>query len=485
MNESIPPSTTLNGPGDLDQLVEELSANITSGGKSLRECLVRLDQVVRSRFRKDALQQLVARIGSAAAARENALGLFLGALNHLPASVTPETAIRGLLVRKTPPAGDELLHDLIVWCLVPDEGGRDGGRKAQPPEPFVFSTSLLRELKRGLGDQFPLLGTRVWDRAVERRRSPCWCEAWARMCLDILRHAGAAGNRRTHLAEQYVERICQVDAEGAGSVVGLLLFLKVEMGPLGAPVASRVRQAPVGRELARQVGDLVAQPVAVPAPAADGPRTAVSEPDAASVSSGTQPTAAVPAEAGFEGLPEEVEASVKSLIQSLRTLFQAQQASTDELPLLRQQRQQLQEEVEQLRTALRRLEDGQRELRADLDRARDERDSERRGRQELEQAHAALRAASERQEKELRTAREDYERLAHRSDQDLGQVRQHVLDALHMDLRETCELMARMLEKVLQGQREPRHLASVWNQLDEILWGRLGTSGYPVDEPPA
>jgi DNA anti-recombination protein RmuC len=183
-------------------------------------------------------------------------------------------------------------------------------------------------------------------------------------------------------------------------------------------------------------------------------------------------------------LPEPVEAGLKSLLTYLRSLVQAQKTSAEELPALRQARQQLQEEVDQLRTALRSLEERQETLQSELARTREDRDAERRSREEVEQAHAALQAASGRQEKELRTAKEDYERLSHRSDQDLGQIRQHVLDGLHMDLRETWELMARMLEKVLQGQREPRHLASVWNQLDEILWSRLGTSGYPVDEPP-
>jgi hypothetical protein len=70
----------------------------------------------------------------------------------------------------------------------------------------------------------------------------------------------------------------------------------------------------------------------------------------------------------------------------------------------------------------------------------------------------------------------------HRSDQQLSQIRQHITDEFDMNVRGTWELMARMLGKVMEGEREPRHLASVWNQLDEIVWSRLGRSGYPVDE---
>jgi hypothetical protein len=447
--------TTPSTPEDLDPLLEDLSATITVGGDTLRECLTRLDHALRTRYRKDALQQLVARVGSAAAERENAFGLFIRAVHQLHMPVTPETAIRGLLLRRMPGGGDELLCDLLVSCLVPDTGSKDGARKGPALEVFVLSAPLLRDLKRSLGGQFPLLGVHVWDRARDQRSSPCWCEAWTRMSLDVLQYAIPAGKeRRPDLAEPYAERLCQAEPAAARRMVSLLLFLKEEMGPLGEQVASRIRQAPVGAELVRQVSDLVVPP-------------------------------AVGAEGLLADLPEPVEAGLKSLLTYLRSLVQAQKTSAEELPALRQARQQVQEEVDQLRTALRSLEERQETLQSELARAREDRDAERRSREEVEHAHAALQAASGRQEKELRTTREDYERLAHRSDQDLGQIRQHVLDALHMDLRETWELMARMLEKVLQGQREPRHLASVWNQLDEILWGRLGTSGYPVDESPA
>src|SRR5262249_43687166 len=159
------------------------------------------------RGRKDSLQQLVARIGSAAAAHENSFGLFISALNHLAEPVSPETAIRGLLQRGTPEATRDLLHDVIVWSLVTETGGRDGARRGQAPEGLMLSATLVRDLQRGLGDDFPRLGMHVWDRAGDRFNDPAWCDAWARMAQEILQHAELPEtNRAVELSDEYARR---------------------------------------------------------------------------------------------------------------------------------------------------------------------------------------------------------------------------------------------------------------------------------------
>ncbi|MCE9603388.1 MAG: hypothetical protein K8U03_00625 [Planctomycetia bacterium] len=477
-SETFP--TTTSAPGDIELLLNELEERIVTGGDPLKDSIRRLDLLVRDRFRKDPLQQLVARIGSAAALHDNAFGLFSQALGMLDTSVSTEAAIRGLLLSKAPNAHRYLLHDLIVCRLVSNDLEAASPGKRHSAEVFRFSKPLLRDLRKKLNDDFAFLGVRVWDRAIDRRSDPCWCDAWAQMSLDLLTPFTSFKHERGRdIAEPYLDRICQIDHSGIRGIVPLLMCLS-ELSPFSSQYNSKIRQAPIGTELIRQFGELL-RPISTNVIANFDPSRQLTGLDAEPAFADSVKQNSVGAwEEALSDLPEPVKASINALFTFLRSLPRNQQTTSDQLKALRHERQSLQEEIGQLQISLQLQESRISELRSDLNSAREQRDAEATRRAQLEHSYSVLQTTMAQAEKELRTTKEDYERLTHRSDRQLAQIRQHALDGLGMDLRQTWELMASMLEKVVRGEREPRHLAGIWNQLDEILWQQIGGLGHPI-----
>jgi hypothetical protein len=456
-------------PDRLDALSDELPTALGTGGDALRECVQRLDREVRSRYKKDALQQVIARIGTAAASHPNPLSVFNRALECLDTPPVPETVIRGLLLRERAGPPDELLTDALVWSLMPSSGDGKGVREVS-----VASASLLRLLKRHLGEHFPDLGLTVWNRAGSQTNHAGWCEAWATMARLILTASEEQPRRnRQETANRYAEAICSAGPGPVRALTPFLLFLAGEMGPLSERITGVIRASPLGANLLRQVRELLGASSAVQPPAGSSPQEANAE----TARTGTE----------FGGLPESVELAVGALLSGVRSLQDAHNALQKELTTARQERASFESQVAQLSESVDALTGERDRLAAALVKADKDRDSEQRRADALDRTNSELRrelaeaiAVRGALEGDVRAAREDYDRLRNRSAMDMGQLRQHVLDEVHREVLELWQLMARMLEKVIEGEREPRHLASVWNQLDAILAEQLGKAGHPV-----
>lgn len=470
------------GPDRLERLKEELPTALASGGDALKDCLKRLDAEVRARFKKDVSHQIIARIGTASVTQSNPFPVLMGALNTLGLSVPPETVIRGLLLREKSDTPDELLLDAFVWGLTPSGGEVQGSESDGAPN-FI---AQLRTLKRHFGANFSALGLQIWDRTREQKNQPEWCEAWASFSRAILRTSQELPKRvQQDLSNRYADCVSQAGAGSAGTLTSFLLFLVGELAPFSAEVASRIRHAPVSLVLKHQTQGLLdafssvqAKAVVPTSPAPLVVKETSGEADGRDASE-------------FAGLPQHVELAVKSMLSYLRSLFSAQNTLADDLAAARKDRDALGVQLGEQRDSARKLAEENERFCAELDAARDQRDSERGRAQELERTNAALKgelaevtASREGLQKEIQAGKEDYERLLGRSDQDIGQLRQHVLDGVYTEIRDFWQIMAKMLEKVARGEREPRHLPSVWNQLDAVLADKLGKPGQPVSVPP-
>ena len=290
----------------LGVLQEELRICLASDDRTLKDCLHRFDLEARTRFKKDGLQQLIARIGTVAASQSNPLAALNRVVGLLASSPNQETTVRGLLLRDNPL--DDLLLDFLVWNLISTAKAEDGSSN----ETLSISPSLTRHLKRLLVERFPTLGLDIWNRATANAKNVKWCEAWSTMTLAILKSSGDLSKRtRNELADRYAEAICQVDADIAPKITPLILYLAGEMGPFSDRVSSVVRTSPVGEVLQRQTQELLgAAPVAqlasnsLPVDSARVRRT-----------NGERGASE------FEGLPQPVVLAVKSILSYLRSLY--------------------------------------------------------------------------------------------------------------------------------------------------------------------
>jgi len=66
--------------------------------------------------------------------------------------------------------------------------------------------------------------------------------------------------------------------------------------------------------------------------------------------------------------------------------------------------------------------------------------------------------------------KQDYANLDARTQRQLEELPGQVSLEIAMELQEPWAMFSRMLELVVKGEREAKHLAPLWNQLDEILW---------------
>ena len=73
----------------------------------------------------------------------------------------------------------------------------------------------------------------------------------------------------------------------------------------------------------------------------------------------------------------------------------------------------------------------------------------------------------------LSLARSDFNNLEKRSEMALAQVKQEIYLELDIKLKEQWAMTARMVDMVINGEREALHLANLWNQLDRILWNGI------------
>lgn len=474
MTDPTKPDLAPELPDRLDTLRDELRTALGTGGDALRDCVKRLDREVRSRYKKDALQQVIARIGTAAALHSNALTVFNRALDFLDVPLAPETIIRGLLLRERTASPDDLLTDALVWSLMPTGGDGKGAREVP-----VASVPMLRLLKRQLGEHFPYLGLTVWNRASNQTTHAGWCEAWATMSRLVLTTSEELlRQKRQEISDRYAEAICKTGPSPAPPLTPFLLFLAGELGPLSERITSVIRTSPLGANLLRQVRELLGTSSAAHAPTGSpSPPLGVPETKAEAEPTGKE----------FSGLPESVELAVRSLLSGVRSLQDAHNVLQEDLATARRERASFEGQVNQLTESVNDLTADRARLASALAKAREERDAEQSRAEALDRANVELRrelaealAVRSGLEGEIRAAREDYDRLRSRSALDIGQLRQHVLDEVHREVHEHWQLMARMLEKVIEGEREPRHLASVWNQLDAILAEQLGKGGHSV-----
>jgi hypothetical protein len=90
-------------------------------------------------------------------------------------------------------------------------------------------------------------------------------------------------------------------------------------------------------------------------------------------------------------------------------------------------------------------------------------------------------AEVERLQKELSKLRENYKHLHAKSERDLEESRQQMIYDLDKRLRSAWEMTSGMIEMVMRGEREPKHLANIWNRLNSAFWKEImKQNGYPI-----
>lgn len=459
-------------PDRLDTLQQELRAALASEGDDLKECMQRLETEVRARFKKDTLQHVICRIGTTAAGCDHPFAAFNRAMAILNSPPPTEITIRGLLLREKNCPPDELLSDVLVWSLLPFASNDNNSLG----EVSSLSPSLLRLLKRQLGEYFPRLGLVVWDRAAERTKHPGWCEAWVGLTRAVLQASVDLPQKsRLDLPDLYAERICQAGEGVALKLAPLLLFLGEMMEPFSEQVTAAIRTAPVGTALQRQMQTLLG---------GSHIASAASIPPEPGRKKGSRVELAL---GEFDGLPQPVALAAKSILSYLKSLYASQAVSAEELMSARKDRDVLQEQLREQCESSRMLAEEQSRLGNELTTAHELCAMRQKQIRELEAGNETLRIKlaqiveeHDGLREQVQSAKDDYERLLSRTDKDIGQVREHILERLNMEIREPWQLMARMLEKVIRADREPMHLASVWNQLDSVLADQLGKPGEPV-----
>ena len=399
---------------------------------------------------------------------------LLWGIDEVEATINPDTAIRGLLLRADDSAS--LVPKLIARCLVPDAAACTGKFLSRS---LVFTPALFRELQRSLGVVYSMLGIQVWDADPRVLRSPEWSDAWTRFAHDLLLGLSKKELKSyPELVNEYATRLTEADSASASSLSRFLLFLSSHIAVPDTLVLELIQQSPVGTALREQTTILLGAAM---------DRQVVAQPD-----KGRERTEAIVQPSAPIGLlPEGLPASVRLAVA--RFCFDIQHYVTKEAvdPVLLADLQTKFREPESARTEAEQHADGlecQRRgvservsrLEHDLSTLREECETAEAHLAERSKELSAAVRESETAQRKLDRLREDYDNLERRSNQDLGQSRQQLLLDLDMQLRDLWEMTARMIELVIQEKRDVEHLATMWNQLDHVLWDMIGRSGRQV-----
>jgi molecular chaperone GrpE (heat shock protein) len=81
----------------------------------------------------------------------------------------------------------------------------------------------------------------------------------------------------------------------------------------------------------------------------------------------------------------------------------------------------------------------------------------------------------EKLQQDYERAKEDYEILDRRTKRQMSEMKDGILSHVSMKIQSDWEMMARMIELVMAGEREAKYLAPMWNALDQTLWTALKT----------
>jgi hypothetical protein len=455
-------ATEISKNPDLDRLSIRLKNQITNGRDDLRDCFRDLNEALNSGKGKKATVHLSIITYAARAALEydNSTAVLLRAIEFLPSKATSEDVMLGAIKVPRSPARDKLIYGLAGFSETP------------------LSPNLSFELAKTFGKDFPHLGTAVWDWNRFRHSDSNWCRWWGSLCQEIVYSFIPSQDEvaRTVL-DDLIIRIESLQGTPSRVLGPLVLFLFSRENP-GLNTDQRERLAKTATAL--QARHLIDGPTVIQIPQTLGNIPTVSE------QSG--PVTSVPS-LSLDGISPKVIHSLSLLRDELQTIGQESARDQMRLAELELECNRFRAELEdalrketRFKNELGYLNLQMKETNSSLQREKETAKNLKERVERMDHQMNQVMAERDLKLRDLQDAKEAYIRLDKQCAQEKEDLHTQIFTGLHLELQEPWKSMALMLKMVVQGEREARHLVSMWNQFDETLTRIIGREiGHPVD----
>ena len=482
--------TNVTNTNESEKLSELLTRLASTSGQDPSFCKEILREIEReTSIGKNQQQHLVAKLAVAAAKTEEPFKSLLRWLDGIEATISPDTAIRGLLL--DPELNKPLVPLLIAQSLVPDP---NAGKGTFASRSLWVTPQFYKDLKKAAGESYARLGVSVWDAGEREFRSAEWCDAWTKFSMELLSVLlKKDGVSRVDLVSDYVSRIADADIGCASALSRFLLYLQTDIGIPNRDAIEKLRNSQVGRFFKKLSATITGN-------GNDEDRVADNALEESSKGPDLKSSISVlPAKATSDpedlkntivlrsALPQQLLRAVERFCADLQAHIQdspektsvtkdsVEKSMSDE-----ESRQKLQKRVESL---VERVNSSSEHI-ARIDKERKALNDQIKELEfEASEKDKLLSKSEEsrvRSQVELDQLKEDYKNQDRRSEQLFSQSRQQIMLDLDIQLRDHWEMTSRMIELVIAKEREPQLLEKMWNELDLILWEAIGRAGSPV-----
>lgn len=406
------------------------------------QAVLDLEGEVATVFVKDAQKHFVAALSIAMKNHPDPEGVFLQCLDMAKGTINPETALRGLMLERN---NDALINRLLATCLSPAKKEKKGIKSRT----VKISPSLINEIRRYLNDDYSTIGVLVWDLVADAEKTAKWVEAWIRLSSALLSTLKESEVKKfgSAVLGVYVSTIALAEKQHAAKLCQFVFVLIDKLGLPSQRQLEALNHSPISNRL-NELGSLALGSKAI------NPKSDQFLLDPA--------------------LPPTLKDAFREMLSEINKLviLNDELKSLDTGELFKQVAN-LESTAADLRSEItkRKSENGQLEQ-ANIEK---ERLITEKNKQigELEKETEELKAQNLRLSQSLNLTKSDFNNLEQRSELALVQVKHDIYLELDIKLKEQWVMTARMVDMVINGEREALHLANLWNQLDRILWNGI------------